>query len=88
MELDDAAEQLVGADDGGDAKLVEAVDQAGAFTDARLTELLAAQARDDVCKQVAAKLQEQPDGRLNEQRATRRAPRPTCTATRRTCRAC
>ncbi len=69
MELEEAAQQLLGAVDevDSDSKLDEAIDQAGAFTDARLTQLIAEQARDAFCKQVAAELEEQPDGRLTEQ---------------------
>jgi hypothetical protein len=44
-------------------KLDEATDMAG---DARLTGLLAEQGRDDFCKQVAAELDNQPDGQVNE----------------------
>jgi hypothetical protein len=69
-ELDDAARQFLGADEGGDGKLDEAIQDGGgeasAFTDARLTELLAEQGRDAFCKQVAAELKDKPDGQVME----------------------
>jgi hypothetical protein len=62
VELEEAAQQLLGADDdiNNDSKLDEVLAQAGAFTDARLTRLIAEQACDTVCKQVAADLEKQP----------------------------
>ena len=57
VELDEAAGQFLGDDNGNEDKLDEALEVAGAFTDARLSQLLAEQGRDDFCKQVAAQLE-------------------------------
>jgi hypothetical protein len=76
--LDEAAHNFLGADNNDnelDTAIQDDRDEAGAFTDARLTELLNSQRRDALCKQV-----EVPEASITELR--------TCTATRQTCRAC
>lgn len=70
VDIDDATGHFLGTDDGGVGQARRSDRHGrrvhGCVTDARLTDLLAEQARDDFCKQVAAELENQPDGQLNE----------------------